>query len=142
MKLRTGAQIKNFRHESVDLYKISRGCDMCGYNKHPSSLCFDHLPEYEKSPVTKNGNNNTWIGGGMYNLYKKLYTIDQLIDEIKKCRLLCHNCHMETTYPNNKRYKDQTEERILTVQELEKRLRDFEENLVEMSIEVDDASNR
>jgi hypothetical protein len=105
---------------------MSRGCDICGYNKHPSSLCFDHLPEHEKSPVTKNGNNETWIGGGMYNLYKHTFTIDQLISEINKCRLLCHNCHMEFTYPNNKRYKSESNEHIASIDELEQKLKLFE----------------
>jgi hypothetical protein len=130
MKPKTAKQIKEFRHESVDIYKISRGCDICGYNKHPSSLCFDHLPEYEKSPITKNGNNDTWIGGGMYNLYKKIYTIADLINEIRKCRLLCHNCHMEQTYPNNKRASGSVSERLYSIDQLEQRLKDFEGNLV------------
>lgn len=131
MQRKTAKQIRDFRHECVDIYKMSRGCDNCGYSRHPSSLCFDHLPDQEKSPITKNGKNDTWIGGGMYNLYKSSYTIDHLISEIKKCRLLCHNCHMEHTYPNNKRYKNAFLEKISSIDDLEYRLRLFELKLNE-----------
>lgn len=132
MQKKTAKQIKDFRHECVDIYKMSRGCDNCGYNKHPSSLCFDHLPDYEKSPITKNGKNNKWVGGGMYNLYNSSYNIEYLISEIKKCRLLCHNCHMEHTHPNNTRFKNASSlDRIDSIDDLEIKLRSFEIKLDE-----------
>lgn len=61
-------------------------CENCGYNKNLAALCFHH-----KDPSTKSfqldarrlSNNN----------------IDFLKIEADKCRLLCHNCHMEHHYP-------------------------------------------
>lgn len=91
----------NHRKHWIDLYKISNGCSICGYNKHPASICFDHLPGYEKAEITKNGCSKRNCAGGMFMLYSKKYNIEELIDEIKKCRLLCHNCHMENTHKNN-----------------------------------------
>jgi hypothetical protein len=72
------------------------GCCKCGYNAHPSALCFDHLPGQEKSEVTKNGYSKKACAGGMFRLYSK--SVDELIAEIKKCRVLCVRCHMEETH--------------------------------------------
>ena len=69
-------------------------------------ICFDHLPGYEKAEITKNGCSKRNCAGGMFMLYSKKYDIEELIDEIKKCRLLCHNCHMENTHKNNANASD------------------------------------
>lgn len=90
----------NHRKHWIDLYKVSNGCSICGYNKHPASICFDHLPGHEKAEITKNGCSKRTCAGGMFMLYSKKHDIEELIQEIKKCRLLCHNCHMEHTHSN------------------------------------------
>lgn len=105
----------------VDRYKVSNGCSVCGYNKHPSALCFDHLPEYEKSEAVKNGYSKKSCAGGMYRLYYKTHSYQDLIEEIKKCRLVCSNCHMEHTH-NKKRLENKID--ILSIEELTERLRD------------------
>lgn len=89
---------KAHRMKCVNLYKISNGCSICGYNKHPSALCFDHINTEDKHDAVKNGYSKRSSAGGMYRLYSKKYSIDELINEIKKCRLLCMNCHMEYTH--------------------------------------------
>ena len=86
------------RKKYIDIYKLSNGCSICGYNRHPAALCFDHLPGSEKAEETKNGCSKRTCAGGMFMLYGKKYSSDILLDEIKKCRILCHNCHMEQTY--------------------------------------------
>ena len=86
------------RKAQIDAYKLSNGCSICGYNRHPSALCFDHLPGTDKAEETKNGCSKRTCAGGMFMLYGKKYSTEVLIDEIKKCRILCHNCHMEQTY--------------------------------------------
>ena len=91
-------QTTQHRKKWVDVYKASNGCSACGYNKHPSALCFDHLPEHDKHDQCKSGSK----AGGMFMLYHKKYSVTELITEIKKCRLLCHNCHMEQTYKKTK----------------------------------------
>lgn len=113
---------KSYRHEQVDIYKISVGCSICGYNKHPSALCFDHLPEYEKAEITKNGCSKRSGAGGMYRLYDKKHSPEDLINEIKKCRVLCSNCHMELTHSKNTRTSDNIQNKI-SLEELEKNLK-------------------
>lgn len=57
-------------------------CTRCGYNKSISALVFHHRDETTKK-FNISGNNlnrNNW---------------DTLIQEAKKCDLLCSNCHAE-----------------------------------------------
>lgn len=93
---------RDFRRKCVDEFKLSNGCVVCGYNKHPCSLCFDHLPEFHKDEICKNGYSKGNHCGGMQMLYAKKHPVSRLIDEIKKCRILCMNCHMEQTYKRHK----------------------------------------
>jgi len=123
--MKTNNRTIAFRHEQVDKYKISIGCCSCGYNKHPSALCFDHLPEYEKAEITKNGCSKRTCAGGMYRLYSKENTTQDLISEIKKCRVMCSNCHMELTHVKNLRTFDNIQSRI-TLDELEQKLLAFD----------------
>lgn len=51
--MKTNKEITAFRHKIIDNYKVSIGCEICGYNKHPSALCFDHLGIEEKAEITK-----------------------------------------------------------------------------------------
>lgn len=92
--------VQKHRMKCVNLYKITNGCSICGYNKHPSALCFDHVDKDNKHEAVKNGYSKRPSAGGMYRLYHKKYTEQDIIDEIKKCRLLCMNCHMEYTHNN------------------------------------------
>lgn len=123
--MKTNNQIQDFRHTAVDIYKISVGCCICGYNKHPSALCFDHLPETNKCDAVKNGYSKRSSAGGMYKLYNKNHSINDLIKEIKKCRVVCCNCHMELTHNTNTRTKNNINFTI-NIQELEQCLRIFE----------------
>lgn len=86
------------RQRCVNAYKVSNGCSICGYSKHPSSICFDHIDNSSKSEHVKNGYSKRSSAGGMFRLYSKKHSIDELITEIRKCRLMCHNCHMEKTH--------------------------------------------
>jgi len=64
-------------------YKIKRGCVDCGYKKHHSALDFDHTKGLKKLNVC----------------FAK--SILQAKREIKKCEVVCSNCHRIRTY---KRY--------------------------------------
>ncbi len=57
-------------------------CCICGYSKSHKALCFHHLDPNQKEFGISNGfmNNKSW-------------TI--LVEEVQKCVLVCHNCHME-----------------------------------------------
>lgn len=105
----------------IDKYKVSNGCSICGYNKHPAAICFDHLPGFEKAEVTKNGCSKRSCAGGMFMLYGKKHDVEDLISEIRKCRLLCHNCHMEATHKNNNQTLDNDVK--MTAEELIDKLR-------------------
>jgi hypothetical protein len=62
--------------------KMFLGCSICGYKKHPDALHFDHLNPTEK--VREISKFHTSSRGAL----KK---------EMKKCRVLCANCHAEHT---------------------------------------------
>lgn len=121
-------ELIKYKEEMVSLYKISVGCAECGYNYNPRVLCFAHLKEYEsqKSEAIKNGNGKS-NGGGMHNLIRN-GTTEELIEEIRKCRVLCVPCHSKETYKNVITI-DKTEDRIYTIDELERRIKKFESNL-------------
>jgi len=123
--MKTNKDTISFRHKIIDIYKISNGCEICGYNKHPSALCFDHLAEYEKAEITKNGCSKRTCAGGMYRLYSKHHSCEELISEIKKCRILCSNCHMELTHSKNTRTINSIDNAI-TLEELERHLNEFD----------------
>ena len=62
--------------------KLSLGCGMCGYKKCQSSLHFDHInPSEKKVMISAMGHHD-------------LKTVKK---EIRKCRILCANCHGEHT---------------------------------------------
>ncbi len=73
-------QYKREKREWVDNYKLSRGCEICGYNKAPEALDFDHLPGFEKRIIVACLVNTT-------------HSYETLKAEIDKCRILCANCH-------------------------------------------------
>lgn len=82
------------KHRTVtDVIKLQSGCVACGYSKHPSALTFDHvIPENKYK--TKNGkvvHISDMVKGNRYSL-------KTILDEIRKCRVICFNCHMEHTY--------------------------------------------
>ena len=62
----------------LNLYKLRKGCANCGYDASPYALDFDHI-----DGSTKLGNPSHMF----------LYTLKKLMAEIRKCRLLCRNCH-------------------------------------------------
>jgi hypothetical protein len=125
----TKAQIKENRHRLIDIYKMSKGCEICGYNKLPYNLCFDHLPGCEKSDHVKNGYSKRSSAGGMYRLYNASHSSDELIAEISKCRVLCSLCHMEHTHSKkNSRSIENIVERFDNIDELKKRILEFENN--------------
>ena len=63
-------------------YKNIDGCEECGYNKCNNSLTFHHLDNKIMKISTCRTNN-------IDNIKKSV------IDELNKCKVLCHNCHTE-----------------------------------------------
>lgn len=58
---------------------------MCGYNQHPQALSFDHIDPKTKHEKYSSRQLTKW-------------GIKTLLEELKKCRVLCHNCHAIHTY--------------------------------------------
>lgn len=71
------------RYEILNNYKMAKGCKECGYNKHAVALDFDHINPLEKS----------------FNISARLdlSTIKTLMKEVRKCQILCANCHRVKT---------------------------------------------
>lgn len=52
-------------------------CIHCGYNRCIRALCFHHIKEKK------------------FAISQKAYNLNKMKEEVDKCVLLCHNCHME-----------------------------------------------
>ena len=71
----------------LNYVKVKCGCHICGYNDNPLALQFDHL-----SNKTRQVSHMT------------LHSLANLFNEIRKCRVLCANCHsIHTDRRNNGR---------------------------------------
>ena len=87
-------------------YKVKKGCDVCGYNKHGVALDFAHIDPSEKSIHMWKDRKR---GSGMGDLVKRVTKYGTLLnrerwkelkDEIRKCRVVCKNWHYIETYKN------------------------------------------
>ena len=70
--------------ERITKYKLKKGCKICSYNKCPDALEFHHLDKDKKI-----------FGISVQHFY---YSWKKILKEIKKCILLCSNCHKELHY--------------------------------------------
>lgn len=76
-------QVSEFRRRrKLNLIKVcGNQCCLCGYNKSISALEFHHIyPELKEYGIASNGT---------------CHNIQQDINEVKKCVLVCANCHRE-----------------------------------------------
>ena len=62
-------------------------CELCGYNKNLAALVFHHKFDKDISLDMRTLSNNS---------------LDTILCELKKCQLLCSNCHMEVHHPHLK----------------------------------------
>lgn len=74
---------KSLKHKAVML--LGGKCHTCGYDRNLAALDFHHLDPSEKE-------------GNWSKLKKRSW--DRLVEELKKCVLLCKNCHAEYHCPN------------------------------------------
>lgn len=72
--------------------KLGGKCSECGYNKNFYALEFAH----KKGTVKK---------FAISTALQKYRSVKELENEVKKCRLLCANCHREETHPNGNNWK-------------------------------------
>jgi len=83
-------------YRQLDEFKTQNGCQICGYNKHPRAINFDHFLPAEKShSISSLASSFAKAGKKNREIIKNL-----IIEEIKKCILLCANCHQEKTAIN------------------------------------------
>ena len=97
---------RDTRREFLDVIKLERGCAICGYNEHPRALQFDHIDPKQK---------NFTISSAL------TCSMDKLLTELDKCRILCANCHSIHSW-NEKHWqnkKDKADPRVeITIKEL------------------------
>lgn len=60
-------------------------CSKCGYNKNYAALEFHHIKDKSFNLDSRNISNTS---------------MTKLLEELKKCILLCSNCHREHHYPD------------------------------------------
>ena len=102
-------RLSNRRHHWLRKYKVAKGCENCGYNKHFISLDFAHLNTSDKHPATFSGSRS----GGMAKLVQRVYKdkkktqegLTVLMQEVRKCKVLCKNCHAVETFENKELQK-------------------------------------
>jgi hypothetical protein len=79
-KYHTSGKSKYLRRRYwINKYKEEKGCERCGYSTHGVAIDFDHIDATTKR----------------FNISHRLpnSTLKRLFEEIRKCRLLCANCH-------------------------------------------------
>tara|TARA_R110000782_G_scaffold13249_4_gene39087 strand:+ start:3831 stop:4145 length:315 start_codon:yes stop_codon:yes gene_type:complete len=89
-KVLYAAKRRDRRKHWLSNYKIAKGCSRCGYKEHAGSLDFDHTDTETKiRPVSR----------------MTLGTIQNLILEVRKCVIMCKNCHQLKTELNREYMK-------------------------------------
>ena len=97
-------EIKKRRVKHLHKIKTSKGCQTCGYNENGYALVFAHRDPMEKHSLCVGQGKG---GSGMNGLTKRICVvgarkdsgkknrkyIKELFLEIRKCKVLCMNCH-------------------------------------------------
>jgi len=79
------------RSNHLNHYKLKKGCELCQYKDNVLALHWDHI-----NPQDKTNNVTTFLNASLKNLFK----------ELRKCRILCANCHAIHTYSNRHSWRD------------------------------------
>jgi hypothetical protein len=88
------------RAEAIARWKRMHGCSRCGWNDHSSHLHFHHT-----DPETKSFE----IGGS-----KSTVALHLLIEEMKKCVILCGSCHTKISSGPRPPLPEKDEARVRT----------------------------
>ncbi len=84
-KCHNGYLMGKWRKRKIMMVKKFGGkCEICGYNKNFASLTFHHKDSKIKD--------FSWTK-------LRLKSMDKIEKELKKCQLLCNNCHGEIHHP-------------------------------------------
>lgn len=91
----SGYMKDRYRQKKIEIQdlKIGLKCAKCGYDKCGASLEFHHIDPSEKDETISRMISNN-------------YTLDLVEEEIRKCIVLCSNCHHEFHFleHNNENY--------------------------------------
>lgn len=80
-------RLRKLRRKWLDYLKMKCGCKICGYKENPFALQFDHVKGKKTKDVSK----------------MVTYSLKTLMAEVRKCRVLCANCHMIHTITGRKK---------------------------------------
>lgn len=72
-------KIRRFRAKAAAIRLLGGKCSKCGWHGNQAAMQFHHKNASEKDFIIGNVGNKSW---------------DSIINEMKKCVLLCANCHM------------------------------------------------
>ncbi len=80
-------QRRGYKRKAKLLVLKGGKCEICNYNKNTAALCFHHInPKTKAFQIDiRHCSNTSW---------------DNLLKEVKKCQLLCLNCHAEVHNPS------------------------------------------
>ena len=79
-KALTLARTKAYR-DTIKTLKLKTGCVVCGYSRSARSLSYHHVdPDNKKAGIAE---------------LIRVVSVPAALEEIKKCVLLCRNCHGE-----------------------------------------------
>ena len=70
------------KKEFIKTHKMELGCSVCGYNKIPEALEYDHVDRKKKNFKISKAHFYSW---------------DMIHKELENCIILCANCHREKT---------------------------------------------
>lgn len=82
--LKSTAMYRKRNKEFVNQYKLEQGCKDCGYNKYAVALDFDHTSDDKEANVCR--------------MVTNALSLEKIIKEIKKCDVVCANCHRVRTW--------------------------------------------
>jgi len=77
---------KGFERKLLLIQELGGGCQKCGYNKNIAALEFHHIQSNKKFNLDSRAFAN--------------YKLDIIKEELKKCILVCSNCHQEIHHPH------------------------------------------
>lgn len=82
-QIRIREKMRRILYKEVSIKLLGGCCNLCGYNKCIAALEFHHKDPMMKDATVKNIISGSW---------------EKIQEEIKKCVLLCANCHRENHY--------------------------------------------
>ncbi len=75
----------------IDRVKMFKGCSHCGYKKNPAALQFHHVDPKTKLYNVSNMRRSSYVQWG------------RIKDEMRKCIVICANCHSIETKESYKK---------------------------------------